>query len=220
VSALVFANEKGLLEELWEYFSEKYFSVDMPYMENFTIKSNALFSLQLIVVGITIGVVIASVMSVYNKKYIGSFIRKLIAEDCLGPDKAKTLEELGFLKNIGVRSTIKSGGSLSRWARCREEDEFVLAIKQKKVEFDEKHKVDPKPPKFKEPEFKRDCNTMHFYLPEEKKYAAEVKFDDAGAKWGAVVLVMIVAIVLCAFICYMLPDALKMIDNFITIMKK
>ena len=217
---LVLANDKSLFEELWEYFNEKYFSVDMPYMENFTIKTNALFSFRMLIIGLTVGIVIASVMSVYNKRYIGSFIRKLISEGCLGPENAKTLDELGYLKNFGVRSVIKSGGTLSRWARCREEDEFLEALKIQKAEFDEKHKDEANPPKFKEPEFRRDCNTMHFYLPEEKKYAAEVKFDDKGAKWGAVILVAIVAIVLCAFICYMLPDALKMIDNFLTIMKE
>ena len=217
---LVLANEKSLFEELWEYFNEKYFSVDMPYMENFTIKSNALFSLRMLIIGLTLGIVIASVMSVYNKKYIGSFIRKLISEGCLGAENAKTLDELGYLKNIGVRSVIKSGGTLSRWARCREEDEFFEAVKRQKAEFDEKHKDDEKPHRFKEPEFIRDCNTMHFYLPAEKKYAAEVKFDDKGAKWGAVVLVAIFAVILCAFVCYMLPDALKMIDNFLTVMKE
>lgn len=217
---LILVKEKGLFEELWEYFNDKYFTVDMPYMENFSIKSNALFSFRILIIGITIGLVIASAMSVYNKRHIGSFIRKLISEGCLRPDNAKTLEELGYIKNIGVRSAIKSGGTLSRWARCREEDEFVAAIKEQKAKFDEEHKEDAKAPKFIEPEFRRDCNTMHFYLPEEKKYAAEVKFDDKGARWWAVAIVAVAAIVLCAFICYILPDAIKMVDNFVTIMKK
>ena len=212
--------EKSLFEELWEYFSDKYFSVDMPYLENFSIKSNALFSFRILIIGITIGLVIASAMSVYNKRHIGSFIRTLISEGCLGADKAKTLEELGYIKNIGVRSAIKSGGTLSRWARCREEDEFVEAVKKQMEEFEENHKNDPKPPKFKEPEFKRNLNSMHFYLPSEKKYAAEIKFNDKGARWWAVALVAVVAIALCAFICYILPDAIKMVDNFVTIMKE
>lgn len=220
MQGLVLATDKSLIEELWEYFNQKYFAVDMPYTENFTVKSNSLFSLRLLIIGITIGLVIASVLSVYNKRYIGSFIRRLISEGCLGPENAKTLEELGFLKNIGVRSTIKSNGSMSRWARCREEDEYVEKLKLAKAEFDEKYKDDPNPPKFNEPDFKRDCNTMHFYLPAEKKYAAEVKFDATGAKWGSVILVAIVSIIICVFICYMLPDAIKMVDNFLTIMKE
>ena len=128
---LIFANEKSLFEELWEYFSDKYFSVDMPYLENFSIKSNALFSFRILIIGITIGLVIASAMSVYNKRHIGSFIRTLISEGCLGADKAKTLEELGYIKNIGVRSAIKSGGTLSRWARCREEDELLRLVRNR-----------------------------------------------------------------------------------------
>ena len=44
--------EPTLFEELWEYFVQKYFTVDLPYLENFTIKSGGLVSLQGIVVGI------------------------------------------------------------------------------------------------------------------------------------------------------------------------
>ena len=68
-------------------------------------------------------------------------------------------------------------------------------------------------------EFKRDLNTMHFYIPEEKKYAAEIRFEDKGANFGVLIVVIIAALLLCAFICYFLPDLLKMIDNFISITK-
>ena len=60
---------------------------------------------------------------------------------------------------------------------------------------------------------------MHFYLPEGKKYAAEIKFDATGANFGSVILVTILAVLLCAFIFYMLPDVIKLIDNFITVIK-
>ena len=212
--------EKNLLEELYEYFNEKYFSVDMPYLENFNVQSNALFSFRTIIIGITIGIIIASISSVYNKRHLGEFIRTLIERDCMSPENSKTLEELGYDKKLGVVMTVKSGGTLSRWARCREEDEFYASLALKKAEFEEAHASEKKPPKFIEPEFKRDYKTMHFYLPEEKKYAAEVKFDPKGSRWGGVVIVAIFAIALCAFLCYILPDAVKLVDNFITVMNK
>jgi len=212
-----FANDKSLIEELWDYFIE---STEIPYMENFSITSNALFSLRIVVIGLMIGLVVASAMTVYNKRYLGDFVRLLIYEECFDAERAKTLSELGYMKNVAVRSVIKTGGSLSRWVRCVEEDEFIAEIEKKRLEFEEMHKDDPKPPKFKEPEFKRDCNTMHFYLPEEKKYAAEIKFDSRGAHWGTVIIVAIVAFILCIFVCYMLPDMLKMVDNFISMVNK
>ncbi len=212
--------EKSLIEELYEYFYEKYFSVDMPYFENFKVQSNALFSLRTVIIGITIGIIIASASSVYNKRHLGAFIRTMIEKGCLGPENAMTLEALGYDKKLGIAMTVKSGGTLSRWARCREEDEFYESIALKKAEFEEAHASEKKPPKFVEPEFKRDYKTMHFYLPEEKKYAAEIKFDPKGSRWGGVVIVAIFAIALCAFLCYILPDAVKLVDNFITVMNK
>jgi hypothetical protein len=216
--AFALAGEKSLIGELWDYFSGKY-SVEMPYLENFKIETNALFSFNLIIVGITIGIIVASIGTLYNKRYIGDFVRKVISEGCLDAKSAKTLYELGYLKDIGIRNVIKSGGTLSRWVRCVEEDEFLASVEIKRAEFDEQHKGESKPPKFVEPMFKRDLNTMHFYIPEDKKYAAEVKFEKAGNSPAAVFLVAIVAVILCVFICYILPDTIKLVDNFISVMK-
>lgn len=211
------AGKQGLLEELWEYFVDKYFTLDMPYLENLSIGSSALNTIRLLIVGITVGIIIASISTVYSKRYIGDFVRKLLYEECFDANSAKTLYDLGYLKSPGIRGVIKSGGSLSRWVRCVEEDEFMTEIGKKREEFAESHKNDTKPPKFKEPEFKRDCNTMHFYIPEDKKYAAEVKFDSKGANFISLLLVIIVSVAICAFVFYMLPDVIKMVDNFITI---
>ena len=211
------AGKQGLLEELWEYFVDKYFTLDMPYLENLSIGSSALNTIRLLIVGITVGIIIASISTVYSKRYIGDFVRKLLYEECFDANSAKTLYDLGYLKSPGIIGVIKSGGSLSRWVRCVEEDEFMTEIGKKREEFAESHKNDTKPPKFKEPEFKRDSNTMHFYNPEDKKYAAEVKFDSKGANFISLLLVIIVSVAICAFVFYMLPDVIKMVDNFITI---
>lgn len=218
--SLVFSSQKGLFEELWDYFVETYFSLDMPYFENFTIKSSAVNTLRMLIVGISIGIIISAFSTIYNKRCLGDFIRKLMYEECYGAESAKTLYELGYLKNPAIRGVIKSGGTLSRWVRCVEEDEFNSELEKKRAEFYEIHKGETRPPKFKATEFKRDCNTMHFYLPEEKKYAADIKFDATGTNFLSALFVTLGAIAFCLFICYILPDVLKIIDNFITIMNK
>ncbi len=212
-------SEKSLGEELWEYFVDKYFSPDVPYLENFTLGSGTMISLRLIIIGLSIGIIIASFGTLYTKRYIGDFVRKMIREECLDAARAKTLAELGYLKSPGVRGVIKTRGSLSRWVRCVEEDKYNKDLQKKREEFEEAHKGDAKKPKFKEVEFVRDLNTMHFYIPEEKKYAAEVRFDAEGAHIGGVILVSIGAVALCVFLCYILPDMLKFVDNFISVMK-
>ena len=220
MQSLIFGRVVSTFADLWQYLSENYFSVDMPYLENFKVESNALFSLRWVIIGVTVGIIIASISTVYNKRYIGDFIRNLLYRQCYDANSAKTLEELEFSGAPGIKSMIKTGGSLTRWVRCAEEDAFYADLEQKRNEFEELHKDDPHPPKFKEPEFRRDCSTMHFYIPEDLKYKAEVKFDKAGANWGAVIIVAIISIILCMFLCYIIPDILKYVDNFISIIKE
>ncbi len=209
--------EISLLQELWEYFDETYFTPDIPHLNNFTFGSGTLISLKMLLIGITFGLIFASFVTIYNKRYIGGFVRKLLKEDCLNATSAKTLDELGYLKNPVIRFSLRAGSPLSRWARCVEEDEFYHEIEKKRTEFEEKYKNEKRPPRFKEAEFKRNTKTMHFYIPEEKKYAADVKFDSKGANWVSFIFVTVISIVLCAFLTFTLPDIIKMVDNFITL---
>ena len=211
--------EKSLLEELWEYFIDKYFSPDIPNLENISFGTGTMISLRMILVGITLGIIISSFITIYNKRFIGRFVRKLLREECSGAENAKGLSELGYEKNLLIRFSLRSGSPLSRWVRCVEEDEFNTEIEKKRAEFEDAHKDEKNPLKFKEVDFKRKVNTMHFYIPEEKKYAADVKFDAKGANWISFVLVAVVSIALCAFLSFVLPDLIKMADNFISTVK-
>ena len=211
---------KSLFEELWEYFDETYFSPEIPTLENFSLGTGTLVSLKTILVGLTIGLIFASFITIYNKRYIGGFVRKLLSEECLDRKSAKTIEELGYIKNFGIRNALRSDKPLSRWIRCVEEDEFYDALAQKRTEYEEANKDNPKAPKFKAISFKRNVKTMHFYIPEEKRYAIDVKFDAKGANWVSFILVAVIATVLCAFLSYVLPDLIKMVDNFITVVNK
>ncbi len=211
---------KSLFEELFEYFEETYFSPEIPQLDNFDFGTGTLISLKTILVGLTIGLILASFITIYNKKYIGSFVRKLLAEECLDKKSAKTLAELGYLKSLGVRQAIKSDKPLSRWIKCVEEDEFYEEMERKRAEYEEAHKDNPKAAKFKEAAFKRDVATMHFYVPEDKKYTIDVKYDAKGANWVSFILVAVISIAACAFLSYTLPDMIKMIDNFITVVSK
>lgn len=211
---------QSLIEELWEYLVETYFTLNLPYFENFSIKTTGLVTLPNILIGLTLGIIIASACTIYNKRYVGAFVRHMLYNDCLDHNSAKTLYELGYHKNPTIRSVVKSGKTLSKWVRCVEEDEFNADIERKREAFAEEHKNDPQKAKFIAPEFKRDPGTMHFYIPEEKKYAAEIKFDAKGANILTLIIVTVIALVLCAFLFYILPDVLKMIDNFISVVSK
>ena len=211
---------KSLFEELWEYLEEAYFSPEIPELDNFDFGTGTLVSLKTILVGLTIGLILASFITIYNKRYVGGFVRKLLREECFDKSSAKTLSELGYLKNPCISQLIKTDKPLSRWIKCVEEDEFNEEMAKKRAEYEDTHKDDPKAVKFKEIAFKRDVKTMHFYIPEEKKYAIDIKYDAKGANWVSFVLVSVISIVACAFLSYALPDLIKMVDNFITVVSK
>ena len=89
---IVLAGKPSLIEELWEYFVDKYFSPELPYMENISFGTGTLLSLRWIIIGIAIGIIFAAACSFYNKRYIGNFIRKLIKTETLDAERAKTLD--------------------------------------------------------------------------------------------------------------------------------
>ena len=66
---LIVAGATSGFGELWNYLSEKFFAVDMPYLENIKVESNAIFSLRWVIIGITIGIILAAISTVYNKRY-------------------------------------------------------------------------------------------------------------------------------------------------------
>ncbi len=217
---LFITKEKSLIEELWEYFIDTYFSPEIPHLNNISFGTGTMISLRMILVGFTFGLIFASFITIYNKRFIGGFVRKLLKEECLSSDRAMTLSELGAEKNLLIRFSLREGSPLSRWVRCAEEDIYNAQMAKKCEEFEEAHKNEKKPPKFKRMPFKRDAKTMHYYIAEEKKHAADIKFDAKGANWISFILVAVISIILCAFLSFVLPDIIVMIDNFISVVNK
>ena len=68
--------------------------------------------------GLFAGIIVAAAMIVYDKNRLGAFVRTIVREQCLWPEKAKTLSELGFYKNSGVKASLRSPNQLSRKTQC------------------------------------------------------------------------------------------------------
>lgn len=212
----VLAEEKSLIAELWQYFTDKYFNPDAVYLENFKGGSNRILSLRLIIIGLTVGFCVAAILTLIDKKHLGGLVRKMLSDECIGKENAKTLYELGYHKNPAIRGSVKKGSVLKRWVKCVEEDEHYEEIAKKREEFEIAHANDKKAPEFKVVEFKRDPDKHHFYIEEEKKYSAAVKFDSKGTNVVSVILVILISIIICAFLCFVVPDMLTLFDNFIS----
>ena len=169
-----------------------------------------------IVIGLLIGFFIACCMTVFDRRVLGDFVRHVLYHECFSKESAKTLEELGYLKNSFVRGALKSGVSLRRVVKCVEEEEFHEEVKAMREAY-EKEAKEKKLPAFKEPKFKMDVSTMHFYIPEEMKYTADVKFEKKGANAITLLLAFLLFAAVAAIALAVVPELLQMIDNMLGI---
>lgn len=218
LSGILSEEEPSLLAELWEYFNNKYFSPEYGNYENISITPSSMTSFRMIVFAFFIGINLAAIYAIFNKRYLGDFARAVISCDALSPETAKTLTELGYLKNTVIRSSLKSGTTLRRVVKCVEEEEFYAGIEEKRREFEASGH--PRGEKFREASFKIDFETAHFYIPDELKYTAEIKFEKKGTNWLTFAGVFILSLALMILVFRLMPDMLQMTDNFLSMFSK
>ena len=207
--------EPSLLQELWEYFEGKYFSVDTGRYEHINLGSGSLITLQRIVLGLFAGIIIAAGFACYDKNRLGAFVRKIVQEQCLWPDKAQTLYELGFMKNGGVKASLRSPNQLGKVVHCVEKEAYEKQVEEARAAYVAEHGNDKG---FFMPDYRINFDTDHFYIPDEEHYRAEIRYEEKGSGWRAFILVVIVSIIGAALVCFMLPDMLQMVDNLIGIL--
>lgn len=209
------SGEPTLLEELWEYLEGKYFSVDMGRYEHISIGSGSLVTLQKVVLGICVGIIIASAMACYDKNKLGAFVRAIVKEQALWPDKAMTVYDLGFARNSAVKASLRSPNKLGKIVHCVEKEAYDARVAEAREAYIAEHGNEEG---FFMPQYRMDFDNDHFYIPDEEHYRAEVRFDNEGSGWRAFILVCIVAIVSAALICFLLPDMIQLVDNMIGIL--
>lgn len=209
----VLNSEPTLWEELWEYFNDKYFTPQYGDYQYIDLGSGSMFSFQTIVIGFIVGAILASLSYIFNKRVLGDFVRALLSVEAHSPDRAQTLEQLGYLKNTTIRSALKRGASLRRVVKCVEEEAYLAEQEQKRLQF-EASRTDPKQ-KFKELPFVMDPSTAHYYVPEELRYTADLKFEKKGTNWLVFGGVVVGAIAVGLLSIWLLPELLQMADNFI-----
>ena len=205
--------ELTLWQELWAYFKGKYFPRSVGSYQNLGIDPDDPFPIWCIIAALALGLIFASLLMILYKKIYGAFVEKMLSQGALGRENAKTLAELGYERNLFVRIALKSRRFHSV-IRSADEELFYEKQAAERVEYEEKRKVDKNAPKFKEADYKIGDGDR-FYIPEERKYTAEIRFDTKGASWRPFVLVCIVAIVGYFVIMAFLPQILTFLDSII-----
>lgn len=209
--------QNSLLCELLTYLGDTYFSVQFDAYDNFSLSSDAGVTVRNAILAAMLGIVIASIMTAYyrNDRGPGGFVRHLLKEEIHSPEKAKTLLELGYFRNPTIRRELAKGSALRMVVRCREVEEAEQAEREMAENLQNGAK---KRNTYAKNPVKIDFCTAHFYIPEDLRHRADVRFDKKGSDWGRVIATAVITIVMASVLCWLLPDALHLADNLINIL--
>ena len=173
---------------------------------------NTTISLAVIIWGLYAGMLIGGILSVYNKRYLGSAVRALLAAGSLSPDTAQTLPQLG-IKKQGFQRALREGSALRKCISVANEGDCCLP---------------PKPAKkwtaalrrfftgSSEPVKKLDLDRALLYVPEEKKYHAQVRYEKRGTSPVLILLGAVLLLIVAIVATYFIPELLQMTDQMIT----
>ncbi|MBQ8140521.1 MAG: hypothetical protein IJ038_02365 [Clostridia bacterium] len=209
------AAEPTLWQEIWDYIYGTYFSADSVYFENINFGSGSMITIRNILFGLFVGVIIASVAIIIDKRILGNFVRSLLGAECLSPESAKTLEELGFASKYAIRNGVRRGINLRSVVKCREEEEYDAQIAEQRKLYEERRKNEKNLPAFKEIPYAVNPDTDHFYIPEEKKYSADMRFEKKGTTWLWLAIIIAASVVVFALLLFVIPELLKLTDSFV-----
>ncbi len=203
-------NVLNIFSDIWSYFNDGQTGVDGSgtIYENLGFEKSPLFSLRLSIIFAFIGVAIACFAMLYNKRTIGGIVRKIIAEGASSPESAKTLAELGLDRKILTRNAIVRNVTLRRYVKCVEEEEYLSKYADLQ---DAKRKVKSK--------YYIDLKTDRFYIPEEKRIQAEIRYEKKGSNLFSVIFAIVLLSIALLLIFSFLPNILGMIDSAVSAVK-
>ena len=218
MSFLANASWNNFWEGLFESI-KSFFSPDLTEYKSFSLGSDGVVNIHVIVIGVFIGVMIAAGYSIYIKKILGKFVRRLISEDVFEPERAKSLAELGMDKNFAVRWGLK-GYTLGRVVSSPERDEFIRATNEARRVHNENSEAAAKHgkrlPAFPEPTFNKKVDECRYYIAEKDRYTAEMRFNDNGSGYGTFFFVLLIAVICVIMVYALLPQILQLVDTVLS----
>lgn len=159
------------------------------------------------------GLVAGLIITYYSRTYLGETVRRLISKEALSPEGALTLSELGLKESRFRKNALKRGRTLRKLVFVANPDEC-----ETKPEKPEKTKKSRLSKLFPEKEkYTYDFSKMKLYVPEEKKYRAEVRYEEKG-RLSPLWLIVLVAVLTGVAIgmTFAVPGLLQRLDDFLT----
>lgn len=158
---------------------------------------NTTSSMELVIWCMFIGMVLATVYMFYEKKVIGAFVRALLSIQASDIASAKTLMELGFAKNYPVRSALRKGGALRKlvW------------------ETGDNYMENENGVKYSARQTPMDLNTARFFISEENRIRAELRYSEKGSDIFILIITILVFLMIAYLAVIFLPELLTLLEN-------
>ena len=146
-------------------------------------------ALELTVWSIAIGSVCAILFTYYNRTILGGFVRTLISKEALSIDSAITLAEAGYQKNAFIRRALMKRDTFRKIV-FEVDDEIMIAS--------EGHSFSARTKPI-------NLNTARFYVAQENKIMAELRYDNKGADIFGIITSIIVVLALAYVVTLAVP---------------
>jgi len=184
--------QTSAIKEFLTFLDTQVFRITPATYDHFSISEQAGRNVKNVILGMIIGIILASIATCYTRTVQGKFVRELLKRECLSPEFAITLRDCGFFCNPTIRRELKNGGALSKVTKLAEPPE------------------DSSTP--------IDFLTARYYIPEETKYRAELRFRPQGSGLIAVILISVICIAVGVLLFRAIPSLLGLADGLISLL--
>lgn len=191
--------------DVFDYLRETYGNVTLGDYRNFSLPSGGI-SLSALVFALAVGIILAAAVTLYEKNYIGGFVRALLSRDAKTEESALTLADLGVKAGFGIRRALRAkDGALRRVVRIagyEEENDGTRVSRNGKNSVKMTEEL--------------DFETARFYIPEALRAHADVRYEAKGSGARAFILTVVLVLVASLVILRFLPSLFRLTDDLLT----
>ncbi|MBQ2729733.1 MAG: hypothetical protein IJF69_03065 [Clostridia bacterium] len=182
------------------------------YYDNFAL-DNPTVSITVIMWAICIGLAVGSVFFTFTKHAAASIIKKLARGEYNTKEKTASLKELGLKPTLLLKKALRDGQPLAKYVIIENPDECRIERKNKFFNGIYKHfRKEDLPASY-------DLKNARFYLPEEVKHTAEIRYESKGSPLISSVICCVLFLLVAVGLSLCMPKLLELVDKMITAYK-
>lgn len=180
--------------------------------ENFNIDVNG-SAMYIIVWGLYIGIMIGVLGALITRVYSNRLISALVKAGATDSDSAVRIDDLDVKGKAFIKYMLRPGTALNRILEVSNRDQFPAKEHSKLAKFwHEKFLSEEIPEKI-------PFDVAKFYLPEDKRIGAELRFSVEEHPVRNFILAAVGLFAVACFAVFAIPELLTMFDNFVTQVK-